>query len=246
MRPCCAGNDSVGVKKNELKPHQKQYWCVATFNAEYIARMEDILFLYRRAAKQQRPRIAVDERPCILLGNHIQPLAMKPGTVLREDYSYERHGVANVLLAYDLDTGQRFVHIRRHRRAQEYAPFMRQLAALYPEAEVIDIVQDNLNTHTPASFYKTFDAETAFCLAQRFVFHFTPSHASWLNIAEIEFSAFARQCANQRWQSLNAFVGGAMKYFEARNNANIKVSWQFSPESAREKFQRQYQTIKIN
>lgn len=219
---------------------------MASFDAEYLARMEDILLLYRRAPNPKRPRLAVDERPCILLGNSIHPLPMKPGVVLREDYSYERHGVANVLLAYDLDTGERFVHIRRRRRSQEYAVFMNSLAAQYPEAELLDIVQDNLNTHTVASFYKTFDAPSALSLAQRFVFHYTPKHASWLNIVEIEFSAFARQCANQRWQSLNAFAEGAMKYFQARNKENIKVEWQFSPEKAREKFQRQYQTVKIN
>lgn len=208
--------------------------------------MEDILLLYRRAPNPKRPRIAIDERPCILLGNTIEPLPMKPGAVIREDYQYERHGVANVLLAYNIDTGERFVHIRRHRRAQEYAVFMKHLAEQYPDAEVLEIVQDNLNTHTAASFYKTFDAATALWLAQRFVVHYTPKHASWLNIAEIEFSAFARQCANQRWRSLNAFVDGAIQYFQARNKENIKVDWQFSPERARDKFQRQYQTIKTN
>jgi DDE superfamily endonuclease len=187
----------------------------------------------------------MNARVC-LLGNTIQPLPMKKGVPMREDYAYERHGVVNVLLAYDIDTGQRFVHIRRYRRAQEYATFMQHLAAHYPDAEVIDIVQDNLNTHTAASFYKTFDAETALTLAQRFSFHYTPKHASWLNIAEIEFSAFARQCANQRWSSLNLFVAGAQAYFTARNAENIRVQWQFSPENARDKFYRQYQTVKIN
>jgi DDE superfamily endonuclease len=227
-----------------LKPHQKQYWCVATFNAEYIARMEDILLLYGRAPNPKRPRIAFDERPCILLGNRILPLPMKSGTPLREDYQYERHGIANVLLAYDLDTGQRFVHIRRRRRAEEYAIFFQQIAARYSDAEAIDVVQDNLNIHCAASFYTTFDAATALALAQRFSFHFTPKHASWLNIAELEFSAYARQCANQRWESLNAFVEGTVAYFQRRNAENIKVSWQFSPENARVKFQRQYQEIK--
>lgn len=208
--------------------------------------MEDILFLYRRPQNPKRPRIALDERPCILLGNTIQPLPMKSGVPLREDYQYERYGVANVLLAYDLDTAERFVHIRRHRRAQEYATFMQQLADHYPDADLMDIVQDNLNTHTAASFYKTFDAETALTLAQRFSFHFTPKHASWLNIAEIEFSAFARQCANQRWASFNTFVEGAKAYFIARNADNIRIQWQFSPENARDKFCRQYQTVKIN
>lgn len=208
--------------------------------------MEDILSLYRRPFNAKRPRIALDERPCILLGNTIQPLPMKNGVPLREDYEYERHGLANVLLAYNLDSGQRFFHIRRHRRSQEYAIFMQQIAAQYTDAEMIDIVQDNLNTHTAASFYKTFDAATALNLAQRFTMHYTPKHASWLNIAEIEFSAFARQCANQRWSSLNAFVEGASAYFIDRNAHNIRVQWQFSPEKAREKFHRQYQTIKIN
>lgn len=205
--------------------------------------MENIVHLYTQRPNPKRPRICYDERPCQMIGNVLVPLPMQPGTPCREHYEYERHGVVHALLAYNMDTGQDFVHLRRRRRSEEYARFMAALAAQYPDAEAIELVQDNLNIHCPASFYKTFDPETAFALSRRFVWHYTPKHASWLNMAELEFSAYARQCANQRWSGLNAFVEGSRAYFTERNNAGIKIHWAFTEYHARETFKRHYELI---
>jgi DDE superfamily endonuclease len=207
--------------------------------------MERILHLYARAADPKRPRICVDERPCQLVGDVLVPLPMRPGAVKREHYEYERHGIVHVFLAYNIDTGERFVHIRRRRRAQEYSRFMAAVAAQYPDAETIEVVQDNLNIHEPASFYKVFDAETALVLSQRFTWYYTPIHASWLNMAELEFSAYARQCTNQRWNGLNEFVAGSLQYFHDRNQSKVIIHWKFTEYHAREVFVRHYQDIKI-
>ena len=208
--------------------------------------MENLLHLYAREPNPRRPRICYDERPCQIVGNVLAPLPMQPQKPHREHYEYERHGIVHALLAYNIDTGQNFVHLRRHRRSQEYARFMAALAAQYPEAEAIELVQDNLNIHSPASFYKVFDAETAFALSHRFIWHYTPKHASWLNMAEIEFSAYARQCANQRWSGINAFSAGSCAYFTQRNTEGRTVEWTFTKYHAREKFNRHYGLIKIS
>lgn len=207
--------------------------------------MEAILHLYARAINPKRPRICVDERPCQLVGDVLTPLPMRPGAPRREHYEYERHGVVHMFLAYNIDTGQRFAHIRRRRRAEEYSRFMADLAAQYPDAEAIDLVQDNLNIHEASSFYKVFDAQTALELAQRFAWHYTPIHASWLNMAELEFSAYARQCANQRWNGLHEFVSASLRYFQERNDAKVRIQWNFTEYHARDVFKRHYEDIKI-
>lgn len=208
--------------------------------------MENLLHLYAQAPNPKRPRICYDERPCQLLGDVLSPLPMQAHKPLREHYEYERHGIVHALLAYNLDTGQRYVHLRRRRRAEEYAHFMAGLAAHYPDAETIDLVQDNLNIHDPASFYKVFDAETALKLTHRFTWHYTPKHASWLNMAELEFSAYARECANQRWSSLNAFVEGSRIYFTERNTAGGIINWKFNNYHARDVFKKHYELVKIS
>jgi hypothetical protein len=242
-RECCCGDHSGCVTKNELAPHKKKQWCIGTIHAVYIARMENLLHLYAQAPNPKRPRICYDERPCQLLGDVLSALPMQAHKPLREHYEYERHGVVHALLAYNLDTGQRYVHLRRRRRAEEYAHFMAGLAADYPDAEAIDLIQDNLNIHDPASFYKVFDAETALKLTHRFTWHYTPKHASWLNMAELEFSAYARECANQRWSSLNAFVEGSRIYFTERNTAGGIINWKFNNYHARDVFKKHYELV---
>lgn len=142
--------------------------------------------------------VRFDERPCQLLSEVIAPLPMKPGKLFKEDNEYQRHGTAVVLLAYDLDSGQRYVEVRKRRTKRDYAEFMQALRLQhYPNAQQIHILQDNLNTHQPGSFYDHFDAVTAHELSKQFVFHYTPTHASWLNMAEIEFAALSKQCLDR-------------------------------------------------
>jgi hypothetical protein len=140
----------------------------------------------------------MDEMPCQLIDNVLVPIPPKPGKSQRVDYEYRRNGTCCVFIAFDPHAGWRTISVKEHRTKIDYAHFMKGLAQKYPEAEYLKVVQDNLNTHSAGSFYEAFPPEEAFDLAKKFVFHFTPKKGSWLNMAEIEFSALSRQCLNRR------------------------------------------------
>lgn len=144
--------------------------------------MERILALYALPVNEQYPVVCFDERPCFLIGESVVGLSMKAGTPAREHYAYEKNGSCALLMAIEPLTGKRAARVFDQRTKKEYAQFMKELAALYPEAKKIRVVQDNLNTHSTSSFYEAFSAEEAFALAQRFEFYFTPKKASWLNM----------------------------------------------------------------
>lgn len=205
--------------------------------------MELILRLYLLPYNPRRPVICFDERPCFLIGNQIKGLEMKPGQVHKEHYAYTKHGSCCVLASIEPQTGKRLAHVRRYRRKKEFAKFMKHLAKLYPEADKIIVVLDNLNTHHVSAFYEEFDAQTALTLAQRFEFVFTPKGASWLNMIEIEFSALSRQCLNRRIPSINQLQQEVFAYFKERNDLQIKINWQFSVQAARQKLNQQYTAV---
>ena len=212
-------------------------------DAQFIARMEQILWLYGLPHNPSFPVICFDERPCFLIGEAVAGLAMKAGQVARHHYAYEKNGSCALLAAIEPRTGKRLARVFDQRRKREYALFMKELAAKFPEAEKIRIVQDNLNTHNLSSFYETFAAEEAFALSQRFEFYYTPKSASWLNMIEIEFSALSKQCLNRRiatTQQLTKEVSGIVK---EREEKAIKITWQFSIESARGKLNRHYEQV---
>jgi DDE superfamily endonuclease len=185
-------------EKNELKPHLNKTWCLGKIDAKFIAQMEEILQLYARPYDPYYPVVCFDERPCFLLGEEIEPLAMQSGQVRKEHYAYVKNGSCSVLAAIEPLTGHRFAQVSWQRTKKEFTQFAQRLAATYPEAKKIHLVLDNLNTHNAGSFYQNLPAAEAFALAQCFEFHYTPKSASWLNMTEIEFSAIARQCLNRR------------------------------------------------
>ena len=158
--------------------------------------MEQVLNIYEKPYDPRRPVICFDERPCQLLGDVLMPIPMKPGRVERQDYHYKRNGTCVVLMAVEPLAGHRVVKVTKRRTKKDYAKFMKNLAEQYPDAEKITLIQDNLNTHNPSSFYEIFSAPEAFALSQRFEMIYTPKKASWLNMAEIEFSVLSRQCLN--------------------------------------------------
>ena len=209
----------------------------------FIARMEIILRLYLLPYNPLRPVVCFDERPCFLIGDTVEGLEMKPGHVAKENYGYTKHGACCVLAMIEPLTGKRYVNIRRRRRKKEFAFFMKKLAALYPDAEIITVVLDNLNTHNFSSFYETFDAEEAARLTDRFEFIYTPKSGSWLNMIEIEFSALSRQCLNRRISSIGELSNEVIAYFKERSNNGIKINWQFSRETARQKLNRRYSNV---
>jgi hypothetical protein len=147
--------------------------------------MEDVLDLYAQQPEMGKARVCFDERPCQLLNEVVEPLPMKENQPTRYDSEYVRNGTAVILLAYDMDTGQRYVQVRERRTKRDYAQFMEWLAReQYEHAKQVELVQDNLNTHSYGSFYEHLPASDARALAQKFNFHFTPKHGSWLNMAE--------------------------------------------------------------
>jgi hypothetical protein len=202
--------------------------------------MESILHLYEQPYNPKRPLICFDERPCQLIEDVLAPLPMEPGQSKRQDYHYKRNGVCTVFMAFQPHTGQRWVQVRQHRTKQDYAAFMKELAASHPEAEVIPLVQDNLNTHTPGSFYAALEPTDAFALAQRFEMHYTPTKASWLNMVEIELSVLSKQCLDRRIGDIGTLEREVLTWTAERNAQQATIQWQFTKDLARDKFERFY------
>lgn len=163
--------------------------------------MEDILHLYRLPLDERRPVVCFDELPVQLLGEVVAPLPMKAGKPKRVDYEYERSGTASVLVAFEPLTGRRMVETSKRRTKADYCRFMQRVSAMYPQAEKVVLVQDNLNTHNASSFYENLPPAEAFELSQRFEMHYTPKKGSWLNMAELELSALSRICLARRISS---------------------------------------------
>jgi DDE superfamily endonuclease len=209
----------------------------------FLARLEQLLYLYALPYDERFPVVCFDERPCFLIGERVEGLAMKAGQAAREHYSYTKNGSCALLMAIEPKTGQRRARVYGRRTKQEYAQFLKELAAVYPNAEKIRLVQDNLNTHNLSSLYETFPAAEAFALSQRFEFYLTPKSGSWLNMIEIEFSALARQCLNRRLPTQEKLNTEIQALVTERQQKGIQIDWQFSLESARNKFSRHYQKV---
>jgi DDE superfamily endonuclease len=209
----------------------------------FIARMEQILHLYGLPYDPHYPLICFDERPCFLIGEAVSGLQMKAGQVARQHYTYEKNGSCVLLMAIEPQTGKRLAQVHAQRTKREYAIFMKELAARYPDAKKIGVIQDNLNTHNSSSFYATFSAEEAFSLSQRFEFFYTSKSASWLNLIEIEFSALSKQCLNRRIATREILTQEVMAIVKEREEKGIKIDWQFSIQSARNKLNRHYQQV---
>jgi len=205
--------------------------------------MEDLLHLYLLPYDEKRPVVCFDELPVQLLGEVVRPLQMKTGQPQRVDYEYERGGTASLLVAFEPLTGRRLVEVSKQRTKTDYCRFMQRVAASFPPAEKIVLVQDNLNTHTASSFYENLPPEEAFALAQAFEMHYTPKKGSWLNMAELELSALSRICLSRRIPSIEELDRQIQSLVKERNALGIKVEWQFSIAQAREKLSRHYDKV---
>ncbi len=205
--------------------------------------MEDVLHQHELPYDPRRPKVNFDERPCQLIGDVVQPIPMEPGKVKREDSEYERNGTCNLFIALEPQPGKRVCAVFQHRTGNEYAMFMKMLSELhYPDAEKIVIIQDNLSTHNPGSFYKVFSPEEAYKLASRFEFHYTPKKASWLNMAEIELSVISKQCLDRRIATQEELKNEVYALVEERNRIKATVNWSFTKNKARQKLERHYPT----
>jgi hypothetical protein len=214
-------------------------------SARFVWRMEEVLDLYEEPYDPNRPVVCFDERPCQLLADLREPLGLRTGRPERHDYEYERRGMAHLFVAFEPLTGWRGVEVRERRRGREFAEFVRNLAEeIYPEAEKIRLVVDNLNIHSAASFYEVFGAERARRLSRRIEFCYTPVHGSWLNMAEIEISVLVRQCLGaRRIPEAEILRRETRAWCEERNRLGASVEWRFTTKEARTKLRRLYPSI---
>ena len=207
--------------------------------------MEDVLDLYQQPYDSQRPVVGLDEKSKELHDTPRGSLPLEPGKPVRQDYEYERNGVCNLFLAFEPLRGWRKVRVTDRRTKQDFAEQLHLLADEdYPDAQVIVLVVDNLNTHGPACLYERFAPEEAHRLATKFEWHYTPAHGSWLNVAECELSVLATQCLDQRLPTKEALIREAAAWEERRNRLGVKVEWQFTTADARIKLKRLYPVIK--
>jgi hypothetical protein len=206
--------------------------------------MEDVLEVYHRPYDESRPLVCLDEASKQLIGETVLPLPAEPGQPERFDYEYVRNGTANLFMVSEPLLGWRAVHVTERRTAKDFAEILRWLAEeVHAEAEKIVLVMDNLNTHKLASLYETFPPEQARRIAEKFEIHHTPKHGSWLNMAEIELSALARQCLDQRLES-RALLQQEIEAWELeRNEQQVEIKWHFTTADARIKLHRLYPVI---
>ena len=215
-------------------------------NAEFVARMEDVLDLYKRPHDPAIPVICMDERPVQLVKETRTPLPMRPGGARRYDYEYERAGTACVFLFTEALRGWRRTSAREHRTAIDWAQEVRTLLEEdYPGAQKIILVCDNLNTHTIGSLYQAFPPAQARRLAQRIEIHYTPKHGSWLNIAECELSVLSRQCLAGRTPDLPTLHHKVKAWERQRNQDQTGVDWQFTCAKARTKLKQLYPQVRM-
>lgn len=229
------------LAESDLKPWQKRMWCIPKVNAEYVARMEDLLDLYAEPADPLRPVVCFDEIPVQLIGEVRVPIPAKPGSTRRIDYEYKRNGTANLFVFLDAKDCWRHVKVTEHRKNADFSECMRELVDVhYPKAEQIRVVLDNLSTHKPASLYESFSPEEARRILRRLDFHFTPKHGSWLNMVEIENGVLSKQCLDRRIAEMETLSHEIAVWERERNEKEATVNWQFSVEDARKKFRRAY------
>jgi DDE superfamily endonuclease len=203
--------------------------------------MEAVLDLYAEPYDPRRPKVNFDETSKQLIGEKRTPLAAKPGQPARYDYEYERNGTRNLFLFTEPQAGWRHIAVTARRTMQDFAHQMQWLVdARYPEAEVIRVIMDQLNTHKPASLYEAFAPAEARRLLKKLEFHYTPKHGSWLNMAEIELSILSRQCLDRRIPEEATLQQEITAYEERRNAAKATIVWRFTITDAREKLHRLY------
>ncbi len=216
-------------------------WCIPEVSAAFVACMEDVLDVYELPYDPRYPVVCFDETSKQLIEEKRQPLPAKPGQVKRYDYEYKRNGTRNLFMFFEPLASHRHVEVTERRTKQDFAHCMAWLADdAYPDALCIRVVLDNLNTHTAAALYETFPPPEANRILKRLEFHYTPKHGSWLNMAEIEFSVFSRQCLGRRIPDQATLQREVKALEDERNNKQRTVNWQFTSQDARVKLHRLY------
>jgi transposase len=229
------------LAENDLKPWQEKMWCIPKVNAEYVARMEDVLDLYAEQPRVNEPVVSFDETPVQLLGETRVPSAPAPGKPARLDYEYRRNGTANLFVFVDAHRPWRHVKVTDHRTCIDFAECMRDLVDVhYPDAQRIRVVLDNLSTHSAGALYQAFAPAEARRILRRLELHYVPKHASWLNLVEIEIGVLKGQCLARRIEERATLEREIAAWTTARNAAGARIRWMFTVERAREKMGRAY------
>ncbi len=229
------------LAEDDLKPWLRKMWCIPQVDGTYVARMEEVLDLYAEEADARRPVVCFDESPTQLIGEVREPISAAPGQPERYDCEYRRNGTANLFVFLDAHKSWRHVKVTDRRTACDFADCMRELADVhYPDADRIRVVMDNLSTHTSGALYEAFPAPEAHRVLQRLEFHYTPKHASWLNMVEIEIGVLRGQCLDRRIGERNVLVSEIKAWEQQRNSSGARVKWKFTTQKARDKLARAY------
>ena len=219
-------------------------WCIPEASAAFVACMEDVLDQYEQLYDPKRPLVCFDEGLKQLIEETRMRQNAKPGQLERYDYEYKRHGERNLNLFFEPLAGRRMVKITERHTMQDFAHCMQWLVdELYPQADVIRLVMDNLNTHKPAALYETFAPAEALRILKKLEFHYTPKHGSWLNMEEIELSALKGQCLDRRIADMATMQSEVATWENNRNNSLRAIDWQFTTPDARIKLKRLYPNI---
>lgn len=212
-------------------------WCVAQLDEEYITRMEDVLAVYEKPLSELEPVVCIDEKPVVLHREVRPPVAMRPGRVARRDGEYQRCGTANVFCGVQPKAGRHFTKVTHDRSSPEFADYLLNIAAAYPEADTIHLVMDNLSSHTCKAVVQRFGAKEGEWLWKRFTVHYTPKHGSWLNQAEIAISLYSRQCLGRRRIGDRASLRRETRAWSRRANRHqVMIQWNFTRKKARRTF----------
>jgi len=231
------------LAENDLKPWRKDMWCIPQVDGAYVARMEDVLDLYAEEPDPKRPVVCFDESPTQLIGEVRQPIPAAPGQLERYDCEYKRNGTANLFIFLDVHRPWRKVKVTERRTAEDYAQCMRELVDVhYPDAEYIRVVQDNLSTHSAGALYQAFPPAQARRILRRLEFHYTPKHASWLNMVEIEIGVLRSQCLDRRIDTREQLELEIAAWERQRNASGARIKWMFTTDKARAKMGRAYPT----
>ena len=231
------------LAENELKPWQRKMWCIPSVDAEFVARMEDVLDLYAERPRSAHPVVCFDETPIQLIGEKRLAVPPAPGRASRIDYEYRRNGTANLFVFVDAHQSWRRVKVTSQRTNIDFAHCMRDLVDVhFPKAIRVRVVLDNLSTHRAKNLYEAFPADEARRMLRRLEFHYTPTHASWLNMVEIEISVLAKQCLARRIPDRPTLEREVAAWEKRRNASGDRIKWMFSIERARTKLGRAYPT----
>jgi hypothetical protein len=210
-------------------------------SAGFVANMEDVLEVYQRPHDPSRPLVCLDETSKQMIVETRAPIPAAPGRKARHDYEYERNGVAHLFMMFAPLEGWRHVKVTDRHAAIDYAHVLKDLSDThFPNAAKIVLVQDNLSTHTPASLYAAFPAAEARRLSERFEWHYTPKHGSWLDMAESELGVLAIQCLNRRIPDKSTLIEEVAAWLNNRNRHHVKADWRFTTDDARVKLKRLY------